>query len=93
MARDDRENQFEAHDDWHAVVRAADEAETYDALRAVAYNVRPRLKDDSDGRRLVPEDASLFQGASECGAEAAGVNWLGFTSVARAGVSTECLKV
>ena len=50
-------------------VRAVDEADVYEALRDMSSKVRPRLKGGNDGRRLVPEAASLIQDMSE-GSEA-----------------------
>ena len=60
----------DARNDWHVAVRAVDEADVYEALRDMSYKVRPRLKAGSDGRRLVPDAASLFQDMSE-GSDAA----------------------
>jgi len=48
----------EARGPWHVAVRAADEGEVLDVLRACLGRQRPRLK--CDGRFRVPGDASLF---------------------------------
>lgn len=53
----------EARGRWHVAVRAVDEDKVYAALHSLGHDVRPRLK--PGGRFQVPEEASLFNDASE----------------------------
>lgn len=55
----------EAVDTWHVAVHASDEDMVYAAIRTIGHSVRPRLKNGSQGRFLMPDATSLMQDASE----------------------------